>query len=66
MAGAEFPAGGASSSPVRCEVWLAGLASYRSAQQSLLDEVEFDRLRRYPMDADRSRFTVAAALGQKL
>jgi 4'-phosphopantetheinyl transferase len=62
MAGADLLAGDDSPAPVRCQVWLAGLASYRSAHQSLLDEVELDRLRRYPMAADRSRFTVAAAL----
>jgi 4'-phosphopantetheinyl transferase len=61
VADADLLSGG-SPAPVRCEVWLAGLAAYRSAQESLLDEVELDRLRRYPMAADRARFTVAAAL----
>ncbi len=62
MAGADLIAGDRTPAPVRCQVWLAGLASYRAAHRSLLDEVELDRLRRYQMAADRARFTVAAAL----
>lgn len=61
MAGADVPSGG-SPAPVRCQVWLAGLAAYRPAHESLLDEVELERLRRYQLAADRSRFTIAAAL----
>jgi len=49
-------------SPVRCQVWLAYLSDYRPAHRALLDEVELDRLRQYPVAADRERFTVAAAL----
>jgi 4'-phosphopantetheinyl transferase len=47
---------------VRCQVWIAELASHRDEYRALLDEVELERLRRYPMVADRHRFTVAAAL----
>lgn len=61
MAGADVPSDG-SPAPVRCQVWLASLAAYRPAHESLLDEVELERLRRYQLAADRSRFTIAAAL----
>lgn len=72
MAAVDFRAdGGGSPARLRCQVWLAHVSDCRPAHRSLLDEVELDRLRRYPVAADRARFTVAAALvrivaGQRL
>lgn len=45
-----------------CQVWFADLVAERPEHLALLDEVERGRRVRYQRDADRARFTVAAAL----
>jgi 4'-phosphopantetheinyl transferase len=49
-------------STIVCDVWLADIGLERPAHRALLNEIEQQRRARYRQDADRTRFTVAAAL----